>query len=868
MSDYLRFLQLRNIDVEVRGPWGTSGHSPRHQGWKLHISAIPTNAYEILGTVSSVLQAQNVPFKFARHERVLRSLNEGGLGETQIGKFITVYPPSDDLSVSLADQLIQLTDRFEGPQIITDLQLGAVVYSRFGGFNPMHQRDRLGQVFTQITLPDGSTVRDGYSVPFSIPAGIKCPFPRALQSARTNQEHTSLPLFGPGYLLLDLLKQGPKGRVFLALDAREQREVCLRVIKEGRKLCLSDQSGRDIRTRLKRQEQLHRSLCRQLRVPNVEERFDIDGNVYLVLDHIPGRDFAALARTETPLRDERSEQLRVLVDLTAQVQQLHNLGYVHRDLSPSNIRVDKEGLVWLLDLELAHAIQDDDPPFSLGTPGFMSPQQEKGEEPSPSDDIFSIGCLALFLLSGIDPQQFMPGEERDRPARVRTLSNVTKRLSDVIAASLDEDPVKRPPLGVLTDSFAHEFAQPGTSYQESSCDSIAEIVTQAIPAALNGLFIDTYLDDATQLWLSPRGPITHRREYSEDFAIHRSTNRGVAGVVFVLARCARLGYRDERCTSAIVRAVDWLLTHEESPDDQLPGLHFGEAGVAVSLVEAVASGCITTGQWLDEYLQEALAGPLDWPDLTHGAAGQGLAALACSDLLEKPALSELAVRCADYLLQHQSERGAWELPKGVDGLAGVAFTGFAHGAAGILYFLVDYWKRCRDKSVERAWQRASEWLLRQAREGVDGSMRWPTREDGDDYWNWWCHGAPGIALAFLKLYEVTGELLYSKIAKAALMGPGAEPRHSNFTQCHGLSGLGEIALEGARILQDGCLLERAHSYARLLIALARRPHADTLIWCPESPAISTADLMVGGSGVLHFLLRVVAGGTVRAPLLV
>ena len=210
MSDYLRFLQIRNIDVEVRGPWGTSGHSPRHQGWKLHISAIPTNAYEILGTVSSVLQAQNVPFKFARHERVLRSLNEGGLGETQIGKFITVYPPSDDLSVSLADQLIQLTDRFEGPQIITDLQLGAVVYSRFGGFNPMHQRDRLGQVFTQITLPDGSTVRDGYSVQFSIPAGMQCPFPRALQSARTNQEHTSLPLFGPGYLLLDLLKQGPK----------------------------------------------------------------------------------------------------------------------------------------------------------------------------------------------------------------------------------------------------------------------------------------------------------------------------------------------------------------------------------------------------------------------------------------------------------------------------------------------------------------------------------------------------------------------------------------------------------------------------------------------------------------------------------
>jgi serine/threonine protein kinase len=82
----------------------------------------------------------------------------------------------------------------------------------------------------------------------------------------------------------------------------------------------------------------------------------------------PARPFHAL-----PV-DEQRRLLSELANLTSTVGALHAEGVVHRDLTPSNIRIAGNGTVFLLDLELAHVIGGEAPPFSQGTPGFMSPQ--------------------------------------------------------------------------------------------------------------------------------------------------------------------------------------------------------------------------------------------------------------------------------------------------------------------------------------------------------------------------------------------------------------------------------------------------------------------------------------------------------------
>lgn len=111
---------------------------------------------------------------------------------------------------------------------------------------------------------------------------------------------------------------------------------------------------------------------------------------------------------------------------------------------------------------------------------------------------------------------------------------------------------------------------------------------------------------------------------------------------------------------------------------------------------------------------------------------------------------------------------------------------------------------------------------------------------------------PGIALAFLKLHEKTSSDEYAGTARRALLVHPRDLRYSNLSQCHGLSGLGEVYLEAARVLGDGEWRARAQEIAMVLYHLRRTGRYGGLTWLVEDPAVATADLMVGSAGVVHF----------------
>jgi hypothetical protein len=107
---------------------------------------------------------------------------------------------------------------------------------------------------------------------------------------------------------------------------------------------------------------------------------------------------------------------------------------------------------------------------------------------------------------------------------------------------------------------------------------------------------------------------------------------------------------------------------------------------------------------------------------------------------------------------HQNEDGGWTIPEGAEGISGARLTGFAHGVAGMVCFLCEYSCRSNNPEAMRAARRGAEWLLRHSRASPEGKvLHWTTRDGGKDVWHWWCHGAPSIALAWLKLFEQSGE---------------------------------------------------------------------------------------------------------------
>lgn len=372
-----------------------------------------------------------------------------------------------------------------------------------------------------------------------------------------------------------------------------------------------------------------------------------------------------------------------------------------------------------------------------------------------------------------------------------------------------------------------------------------------------------FLRNPHGLWLSPSLHVRAERgvEVPSGYALYRSASRGVAGAVYALARLAQADVGRAEARPAIRRGVDWLLSRAPTDDDRLSGLHFGEAGVAVAIVEAACAGAIESGAWLPPYLAESLDGPLDWPDITHGAAGQGLAALLCADARKDASLLALARPAAESLVRSQDADGGWTLPGLVEGLGGVRYTGFAHGTAGMAYFLMEFAERTGDAAAREAAVRAADWLLARAiprgpRALVRGpSLEWPISAGDDERRAWWCHGGVGIALAYLRLFERGRDAGHADLARQALAAHPVEIRSSNLSQCHGLSGLVEVSLEAARVLDEPIWIERAATIVSSILDLARHHPGSALAWLVEDPFEPTSDLMVGAGGIAHALMR-------------
>lgn len=850
-GSYAETLTRWGIHARRVGVWAQHGTPTLRHGWKLHLSSVQVEAEALLRLVVPVLQAYDVPFKCAAEPWILGLLNEGALGDTQVGKFLTVYvdvlPP--DRQQELVSRLVDLTAGFHGPRVVTDAHLGGVVYCRYGEIFPEKHRNRLG--LFESDGGDRELVR--YRVPFEVPDGVA----GAERFGITPVDEPKLKALGPGYLPVGTLASHAKGTVYLALDLRTQADVKKVVLKQGRAGCMSDEVGRDIRDRLRHHATVEAAVRGRVRTAAVESCFLSDGDAFLALELVDGSDLRRFAGVAFRRRNaaSRSELLDALRATAQELAALHQCGFVHRDLSPANVFITPDGAAWLMDLELAYEIGGSDVPYSQGTAGFVSPQQERNEAPAPSDDVFSFGAVMGSLLTGF-PGHLLPVGGAALGARLARLSGADTALCDVVAACLEAEPGNRPAMADVL--LALSAAEPDGSSRSATLPPEPADLAAAVDGGVRWLLDGAPRDDRTGMWLSPVLEAAHAPHAAPvaEWRVYRSANRGVAGVVYLLARLWRHGVtRDDRVPAAVERAVDWLLAHHESPDDQMPGLHFGEAGVAVAVCEAIAAELIEPGAWTEPYLREVFASTPDWPDLTHGAAGQGLAALLCAELTGAAWLSAAADAYAEHLVAAQAADGSWVLPAGVEEMEDKAFTGCAHGTAGIVHFLACHASIRDDARSLEAAEHGAEWLLDEARPTSSGSgLSWPLDPTVTDSWNWWCHGAPGIALAFLSLYRATGDELYAGTARACLRTIPDDFRAANLSQCHGLAGLGELLLEGYDVLGDVELRERGVQLAGALADLAV-PVGSGLAWRVESLYSREADLVTGGAGVVHVLAR-------------
>ncbi|HUS16892.1 MAG TPA: serine/threonine-protein kinase [Chloroflexia bacterium] len=154
-------------------------------------------------------------------------------------------------------------------------------------------------------------------------------------------------------------------------------------------------------------------------IPKIYDFFTHSGRVYLVLEHVDGRDLEViLEETAAPLGED--EVLGWAVQICDVLSYLHHhrpQPIVFRDLKPSNIMTDQGGeKVTLVDFGIAKAFQTDKKGTMIGTEGYSPPEQYRGLA-EPRGDIYALGATLHHLLTNNDPRTETPFTFHERPVR-------------------------------------------------------------------------------------------------------------------------------------------------------------------------------------------------------------------------------------------------------------------------------------------------------------------------------------------------------------------------------------------------------------------------------------------------------------------
>ncbi|HEY9228826.1 MAG TPA: serine/threonine-protein kinase, partial [Gemmatimonadaceae bacterium] len=198
------------------------------------------------------------------------------------------------------------------------------------------------------------------------------------------------------YEIVRELGRGGTALVYLARERATGDEVAIKLIRSR---YLEDDEAQ---ARFAREARLVAQLHHPHIVP-VRAVLDLGpSGLAIVMAHVDGRTLKQCIKQDGRYTADRAEQ--ILRDIGAALESAHEMGFIHRDVKPENIFVDKDGRALLADFGLARSMTPDTAltmaGVALGTPAYMAPEQIDGTDLDARSDVYSLGLVAWEMLIG------------------------------------------------------------------------------------------------------------------------------------------------------------------------------------------------------------------------------------------------------------------------------------------------------------------------------------------------------------------------------------------------------------------------------------------------------------------------------------
>ncbi len=241
------------------------------------------------------------------------------------------------------------------------------------------------------------------------------------------------------YTILEKIGAGGMGEVYLAEDAKLNRRVALKFLPVE---LIADDSAR---SRFVREAQAVATLDH----PNIVTVFEVgdaDSRPFFAMQYVEGQSLKEMI-TAGPLPID--EVISIASALCQGLKHAHERGIIHRDIKPANILINNDGRPMIVDFGLADIVGDatlTQAGSTMGTLGYMSPEQIEGKSLDARTDIFSLGVVFYEMLTGVQPfksesqASTISAILHRSPQNISSLrGDVPAGISEVIGNAIDKD---------------------------------------------------------------------------------------------------------------------------------------------------------------------------------------------------------------------------------------------------------------------------------------------------------------------------------------------------------------------------------------------------------------------------------------------
>jgi serine/threonine-protein kinase len=250
----------------------------------------------------------------------------------------------------------------------------------------------------------------------------------------------------PNYILEKELGRGGMGAVYLARDVRLDRPVAIKFLPPDMAM------REDLRARFLQETRTAASFSHPNIVPvhAIEER---DRILCFVMGYVDGETLSARVKRAGPM--SAADATRLLQEAAWALSYAHGRGIVHRDVKPDNILIDRgSGRAMVTDFGIARS-QDKTSGLTqvgeiIGTPQYMSPEQATGEIIDARSDLYSLGVVAFFALTGHLPFESSTSHgyltahiTKPAPSMSSVRPDLPPALSNAVDRLLQKDPAQR-----------------------------------------------------------------------------------------------------------------------------------------------------------------------------------------------------------------------------------------------------------------------------------------------------------------------------------------------------------------------------------------------------------------------------------------